>query len=74
MLYETRQFYIEFNPIDYETMQHLINDAASILFDQTGCTLNQFELSVGRLHNNAELHYLRTLVTVPMGTKCEFFI
>ena len=63
-IFKTEMVYAEFNPRDFKTVNEVIDRVKANVFKKYGENLNEFEIKVGRLHNNAELHFLKSTVTV----------
>lgn len=71
---ETRQLYIHFDPRNFSGISNLLDYIKNEFIYGKDICINEFQLETGRLRNNAELHFLKASVTVPIGTKSEFFI
>lgn len=67
-------FYIEFNPLDVVDIIDLIDKAQSMCKAEHGIHFDQYDFKVGRLHNNAELHYLKAIIYLPIGHENRNFL
>lgn len=71
--YKTIPFRFEFNPRDFKCgIKQLIDTARRISFEEYGEYPWEWQFTIGRIQNNAELHFFESTVTIknPDYVKC----
>jgi hypothetical protein len=74
MLYHTRYFYFEFDPRDYTSLGHLLSHAKDHCYLEHGKYFDEYDLQVGRLPDNAELHFFKASIDLPMNHPNENYL
>lgn len=60
-----RVFYLEFNPIDYASCGHMLFKVMDICLKEHGYPFEEYNFKVGRVPNNAELHFIKAEIWLP---------
>lgn len=69
-----RYFYLEFNPKNQINILGLIEHANRVCRKEHGKFLNEFDLSIGCVSDNAELHYIKAGIWLPRDHKNNNFL